>query len=71
MRSHPGYANKMDDKAYSFYMVVSEWRKAWKERKKYSKDPHCDKQILDEISKKCRQFEKEVDKYIKNKLNLL
>lgn len=34
MRSHPGRANKMDDKAYCFYVVVSEWRKTWKDRKR-------------------------------------
>lgn len=71
MRSHPGYANKMDGKAYSFYVVVSEWRKAWRERKAYSKSRDCDEQVLREISKKCRQFEKKIDKYIKETLRLI
>lgn len=71
MRSHPGYANKMDEKAYSFYVVVEEWRKTWKERKNYSKRKDCDEAILSEMSKKCRDFEKKIDQYIKDKLGLI
>ena len=71
MRSHPGYANRMDDQAYCFYVVVSEWRKAWKDRKRYSNQNDCDEDILKELSKKCRDYEKQIDKYIKDKLGLI
>lgn len=71
MRSHPGYANKMNDKAFCFYVVVSEWRKAWKERKRYKGNASCDQQVLREIGKKCRDFEKKIDDYIKDKLQLI
>ena len=71
MRSHPGYANKMNDQAYSFYVVVSEWRKTWKDRKRYSKQKDYDPQVLAEINKKCRDFEKQIDKYIKDKFKLI
>lgn len=68
--SHPGHANK-NDKAYSFYVVVSEWRKAWKERKRYKGNASCDQEVLREMSKKCRDFEKEIDKYVNDNLGLI
>lgn len=71
IRSHPGYANKMNDKAYCFYIVVSEWRKAWKERKRYKGNSSCDQEVLREMSKKCRDFEKEIDKYVRDNLGLI
>lgn len=70
VESHPGY--KPDNKkSYSFYIVVSAWRDTWKERKRYTGSAACDKDVLAEISKKCRQFEKEIDKYIKEQLKLI
>ena len=41
------------------------------ERKSYSRRKDCDEAILSEMSKKCRDFEKQIDKYLKIKLNLI
>lgn len=57
--------------AYNFYQKVQLWRDTWKDRKKYRGNLKCDKQILDELSRQCRQYEKEIDQYIKTKLNLI
>lgn len=56
---------------FGFFIVVEGWRKAWKERKAYARRKDCDEAVLSEISKKCRHFEKEIDKYIKDKLQLI
>lgn len=69
--SHPDYTIKMNDKAFSFYLVVSEWRKAWKERKRYKGNASCDQDVLKEIGKKCRDFEKQIDEYISKSLGLI
>lgn len=68
--THSGY-KPSDENSHSFYVVVSEWRKAWKDRKRYSRQKDYDPQILSEINKKCRDFEKQIDKYIKDKFKLI
>ena len=60
-----------DREAFDFFVVVRGWRDAWKERKSYSRRKDCDEAILSEMSKKCRDFEKQIDKYLKIKLNLI
>lgn len=60
-----------DREAFDFFIVVRGWREAWKDRKNYSKRRDCDEDILKEMSKKCRDFEKQIDKYISNKLGLI
>lgn len=68
--SHPGY-QPADKKAHAFFLLMAEWRKTWKERKKYvtSKDP--DERIIKEMSRKCRDYEKEIDKYIKETIGMI
>ena len=61
----------MNDKAFCFYVGLSEGRKAWAERKRYKGNASCDQQVLKEISKKCRDFEKKIDEYVKDNLGLI
>lgn len=69
--SHPGY-KPTDQKSYAFYQLVSEWRKAFKERMAYRKlKMGFDQNVLNEMSKKSRELEKEIDKYIKDQFKLL
>lgn len=68
--SHPGY-KPADPKSHAFYVLVSGWREAWKDRKRYSKQKGCDEDILKELSRKCRDFEKQIDKYVKDNLGLI
>lgn len=69
--SHPGY-KPADEKSHAFYVLVSEWRKTWRERKNYSKRTMgYDQRIMDEMTRKCRALEKEIDKTVKERLQLL
>lgn len=68
--THPGY-KPADEKGHAFFLIVQGWREAWKERKRYSKRKDCDQAVLNEISRKCRDYEKEIDKYVKDKLGLI
>lgn len=58
-------------KRYSFFIVVEEWRKAYHERQSYSKQPGYDHQVYREMTRKIRQFEEEIDKYIKEQIKLI
>lgn len=60
-----------DREAFDFFIVVRGWRDAWKERKNYRNRKDSDEAILSEMSKKCRDFEKKIDQYIKDKLGLI
>lgn len=69
--SHPGY-KPADPKSHSFFILVREWRKTWRERMNYSKrKTGLDEAVLREMSKKCRDIEKKIDEYIKDKLQLI
>lgn len=70
INSHPGY-KPADPVSHAFYTLVASWRKAWKSRKNYSNRKDCDQLLLAEMSKECRSLEKEIDKYIKDKIGLL
>lgn len=70
LNTHTAYFRGRNE-AYCFFVVVEAWRKAWKERKRYKGNASCDQQVLKEISKKCRDFEKKIDEYIKDKLQLI
>ena len=71
LNTHSDCGKGAQSQAYSFFIVVEGWRKAWKERKRYKGNASCDQQVLKEISKKCRDFEKKIDEYIKDKLQLI
>lgn len=60
-----------DREAFNFFIIVREWREAWAERKRYSKLKEHDDNVLREMSKKCRDFEREIDRYINEKLKLI
>lgn len=69
--THPGYQPK-DKEAHAFFVLVSEWRKTWKERMAYKRRKMGFEQaVLDQMSKKCRALEKQIDEYVKQKLQLL
>lgn len=71
MASHPAWKPK-DTESHAFYVLVSEWRKAWHERMGYRKRTMgYDQKVMEQMSKKCREIEKQIDKYIKDKLQLL
>lgn len=70
INTHPGY-KPADEQAHSFYVVVHEWRRAYYERQKYSTRKDYDHKVFREMTRKIREYESEIDKYIKNKLQLI
>lgn len=71
MASHPEWKPK-DAESHAFYVLVSEWRRVWHERMGYKKRKMgYDQKVMEQMSKKCREIEKQIDKYIKDKLQLL
>lgn len=67
----PTFSSKESEEAYSFYSKVQAWRDTWKERKRYTGHLNCDRQVLQEMGRKCRDLERQIDGYIKRKFNLL
>ncbi len=68
--NHPGY-QPADAKSHSFYVLVSSWRKAWRERMGYRRIKDYDERVLDQMTSKCRQLEKKIDEYIKQNLQMI
>lgn len=71
INSHPGY-KPTDEKSHAFYVLVSTWRKVFKERMAYRKRKMgFDQAVFDEMNKKRQSLEKQIDKYIKEQFQLL
>lgn len=68
--SHPGYKPE-DEQAHAFYQLVSAWREAWHAKKKYANVKDCSETLLAEMRRKSNQLQGQVDKYIKEKLQLI
>ena len=61
-------------KRMSFFILVEAWRDAYYERQQYSNAADrggYDANVFREMTRKIRQFEQEIDKYIKDKLQLI
>lgn len=58
-------------KRMGFFIVVEAWRSAYYERQKYSKVQSYDHNVYREMTRKIRQFEKEIDEYIKQIIKLI
>lgn len=69
--SHSNYGKGAQSEGYSFFLVVEAWRKAWKDYRKYLRGQVVDGLIAKEMAKQCRDFEKQIDKYVKDKLGLI
>lgn len=69
--SHSNYGKGAQSEGYSFFLVVEAWRKAWKDYKKYLRGQVVDGLIEKEMGKQCRDYEKQIDKYVKDKLGLI
>lgn len=68
--SHPQY-KPTDSQSHSFYVIVNEWRRCYYERQKYSKVQGYDHNVYREMTRKIRGFEKEIDSYIKQQIQLI
>lgn len=70
IETHPDYKPSSKE-SYDFYQTVLEWRDVWKKRKHRSGTYYGSGQLAKEISRNCRDLEKKIDSYLKQKLNLL
>ena len=71
--THPGY-KPADEKSHSFYVIVKAWRDAYYERQHYCKHTTragYDHNLFREMTRKIRGFEKKIDEYIKDQLQLI
>lgn len=55
---------------FAFFQVVEEWRRAWKEYHRYKKQKDKNPAVEREMKKKCYDFERTIDNYIKQTLHL-
>lgn len=70
IESHPDYEPSSKE-SYDFFLTVLEWRDMWKNRRRRSGAFGCNPQLAKEISQNCRNLEKKIDLYLKQKLNLI
>ena len=70
LNTHPNF--RVDDqKSFAFFEVVEEWRKLWKAYFAYKKQADADRAVIKERGKQCRDFEKQIDAYIRQEIGLL
>lgn len=70
LNTHPNF--RVDDqKSFAFFEVVEEWRKLWKAYFAYKKQADADRAVIKERAKQCRDFEKQIDAYIRQEIGLL
>ena len=61
-------------KEFGFFIVVEAWRDAYRERQQYQKataNANYDNRVFREMTRKIRQYEQEVDNYIKKTIKLI
>lgn len=57
-----------DTHAHAFFLIVLRWRNLWKAYFSYKKRSDADPAIVRERAKQCRDFEAQIDNYIKQQL---
>jgi len=67
--SHPGYPVK-DQKSHAAFLIAEEWRNTWLARKRYSQTKGYDHQMYREMTRKIRDYEAQIDKYIREVIGL-
>ena len=69
LQGHPK-STPDDAKAFSFFLLVEKWRQLWKQYFAYKKRQDADPAIVRERGKQCRDYESQIDNYIKQTLRL-
>lgn len=69
INSHPK-ASHGDEKDFSFFLIVEEWRTLWHKYFAYKKLSNKDQAVQHEMYKQCRDFEKQIDNYVKQVIGL-
>lgn len=71
LNSHLSVMDGQTSERFGFFTIVEEWRKTWKERKRYAKLKDHDPAVLNEMGKKCRDLGYQIDNYVHDKLRLI
>lgn len=71
LNTHNKVMDAETTKRFGFFVVVEEWRSAYYERQKFAKIDNYDRNVYREMTRKIRQFEKEIDSYIKQQMKLI
>ena len=69
LATHTNY-QPADAKAHAFFLIVVRWRRLWKNYFAYKKRSDADPAIVRERAKECRDYESQIDNYIKQTLAL-
>ena len=59
-----------DPQAHAFFLIVVRWRRLWKGYFAYKKRSDADPAIVRERAKECRDYETQIDNYIKQTLGI-
>ena len=69
LAAHMNY-QPADPKAHAFFLIVVRWRRLWKNYFAYKKSANADPAIVRERGKECRDYEAQIDKYVKETIGL-
>ena len=68
LSKNPNYV-PADPQAHAFFLIVARWRWLWKSYFAYKKRSDADQTIVRERAKQCRDFEAQIDNYVKQQLD--
>ena len=72
LTAHPGMELvKAGQPEFAFFQIVEQWRKLWKEYFAYKRSSDANPAIVRERAKQCRDYETNIDNYIKKTIGLL
>ena len=67
--NHPNA--QVDEKGKAFFLLVEAWRERWHKYFASKKSGAVDKQVLAQMKKECLEYEKQIDKYVKQVIGLI
>jgi hypothetical protein len=69
LNNHPKC--QVDEKAKSFFLLVDAWRDKWHKYFSCKKAHAVEQAVLDQMKKECFEYEKQIDKYVKQVIGLI
>lgn len=69
LNNHPNA--KADEKSKAFFLLVEKWRDKWHKYFATKKSKAEPEQVIREMKKECEDYEKQIDKYVKQVIGLL
>lgn len=69
LSNHPNA--QVDEKGKAFFLLVDAWREKWHKFFACKKAHSVEKPVLDQMKKECKDYEKQIDKYVKQVIGLI